>query len=73
MNGQQFSSQPLKLTVTQPNAPPAAAVNSGDEIVFMKLSLPQKKIYAGQMLTKSAIADLFAEATTVQNFTATCN
>lgn len=51
VNGQQLTSQPLKLTVTQPNAPPAAAVNSGSEIAFMKLSLPQKKIYAGQMLT----------------------
>jgi oxygen tolerance protein BatD len=50
VNGQQLTSQPLKLTVTQPNAPPAA-VNSGSEIAFMKLSLPQKKIYAGQMLT----------------------
>jgi BatD DUF11 like domain len=51
LNGQQFGSQPLKLVVTQPSAPPAAAVNSGSEIAFMKLSLPQKKIYAGQMLT----------------------
>jgi oxygen tolerance protein BatD len=51
LNGQQFGTQPLKLTVTQPNAPSAAVVNSGSEIAFMKLLLPQKKIYAGQMLT----------------------
>jgi hypothetical protein len=51
LNGQQFSSQPLKLTVTQASAPAAAAVNSGNEVAFMKLSLPQKKIYAGQALT----------------------
>ena len=51
LNGQRFSSQPLKLTVAQPNAPPADAVNSGNEIAFMKLSLPQKKIYDGQVLT----------------------
>ncbi len=51
VNGQQLSSAPLKLTVLKADAPPAAAIDSGNEIAFMKLSLPQKKIYAGQMLT----------------------
>jgi hypothetical protein len=50
VNGEQLSTAPLKLTVLKPDAPPAAAINSGREIVFLKLSLPQKKIYAGQML-----------------------
>ena len=51
VNGQQLASQPLKLTVLQAAAPSAAAVNSGSEIAFMKLSLPRKNIYVGQMLT----------------------
>ena len=51
LNGQKFDSPPLKLTVMQPNAPSAAAVNSGGEIAFIKLSLPNQKIYVGQMLT----------------------
>ena len=51
VNGQQLSSSPLKLTVLKADAPPAAAIASGNEIAFMKLSLPDKKIYAGQMLT----------------------
>jgi hypothetical protein len=51
VNGQQLSTAPLKLTVLKADAPPAAAIDSGNEIAFMKLSLPQKKIYAGQMLT----------------------
>ena len=51
VNGQQLTSQPLKLTVLKAAATPTAAVNSGSEIAFMKLSLPQGKIYAGQMLT----------------------
>jgi hypothetical protein len=50
LNGQQFNSQPLKLTVLKSAAPPAAVIDSGNEIVFMKLSLPEKKIYAGQTL-----------------------
>ncbi|HEY5297845.1 MAG TPA: BatD family protein [Verrucomicrobiae bacterium] len=51
VNGQQLASAPLTLTVTQPNAPSADAVNSGNEVAFMQLSLPSKKIYDGQMLT----------------------
>jgi hypothetical protein len=51
VNGQRLSSAPLKLTVLKADAPAAAAIDSGNEIAFMKLSLPQKKIYAGQMLT----------------------
>ncbi len=51
VNGQQLSTAPIKLTVTQPNTPPAVQVNSGSEIAFMKLSLPRKNVYVGQMLT----------------------
>jgi oxygen tolerance protein BatD len=51
MNGQQLSTSPLKLTVLKADAPAAAAIDSGNEIAFMKLSLPQKKVYVGQMLT----------------------
>lgn len=50
VNGQQLSSQPLKLTVTQPNAPAAASINSGNEVAFMRLTLPQEKIYAGETI-----------------------
>jgi hypothetical protein len=51
VNGQRLSTDPLKLTVLKADAPPAAAIDSGNEIVFMKLSLPGKKVYVGQMLT----------------------
>ena len=51
VNGQQLSTAPLKLTVLKAAAPSAAAVNSGSEIAFMKLSLPRKNVYVGQMLT----------------------
>jgi BatD DUF11 like domain len=52
IGGQSFTSQPLKLTVTGVNAPSsAAAVNSGDEIAFMKLILPRTKVYVGQTFT----------------------
>jgi hypothetical protein len=51
VNGQQLATAPLKLTVTTASAPSADAVSSGNQVAFMKLILPQKKVYVGQMLT----------------------
>lgn len=51
VGGQQLTTQPLKLTVFKANAPTAADINSGNEIAFMRLILPQKQVYVGQVLT----------------------
>jgi BatD DUF11 like domain len=51
LNGQTLTSQPLKLTVLPANAPSAAAINSGNEVAFMRLVLPRQKVYVGQALT----------------------
>lgn len=51
VNGQQLTTLPLHLSVTRAAAPSAAAVNSGSEIAFLKLNLPPKKIYVGQVFT----------------------
>ena len=51
VNGQQLSTSPLKLVVAKASAPTTAAVNSGNEVAFMKLLLPQKRVYVGQTLT----------------------
>ena len=48
VNGQQFSSSSLKLTVSKANAPTAAAVNSGSEVAFLKFVSPKNKIYIGE-------------------------
>ncbi|MBU6410303.1 MAG: BatD family protein [Verrucomicrobia bacterium] len=50
IDGHQVSSQPLSLTVVQPNAPTASAIQSGSQIAFMTLALPAQKIYVGQTL-----------------------
>jgi hypothetical protein len=65
VNGQQLSTEPLTLTVLKPDAPTAAAMNSGNEIAFMKLSLPEKKIYSGESLV--ARVELYLRDD-VQNF-----
>jgi len=51
VNGQRLTSQPITLTVQKTTGPSVAAINSGNEVAFMKLLLPQKKVYVGQMLT----------------------
>lgn len=51
VNGQRVTSAPLILTVMKPAAPSASDINSGNEIAFMKLELPEQKVYVGQMLT----------------------
>jgi hypothetical protein len=54
VNGQELSTKPIKLTVTAASAPSAAALNSGNEVAFLKLSFPKPKIYVGE----SALARL---------------
>jgi hypothetical protein len=51
VDGNQLTSQPLKVTVTQPNASPPEAVNSGSEVAFMKLTLLKDKVYVGEIIT----------------------
>jgi BatD DUF11 like domain len=51
VDGQQLTSQPLHLRVVQPGAVSAAQINSGSQIAFMTLSLPDNKVYDGEMVT----------------------
>jgi hypothetical protein len=53
------------LKVLPPNSPPAAAVNSGSELAFMKLTLPEKEVYPGEVL--AARLDVYLRDD-VQNF-----
>jgi hypothetical protein len=51
VDGTQLTSQPLQLTVVQPSAVPAAQINSGSQIAFAKLLLPEDKVYVGEIVT----------------------
>jgi BatD DUF11 like domain len=48
--GQQFTTPPMKLTVSKPGSPSTAQINSGSQIAFMRLSLPDQKVYPGQVI-----------------------
>lgn len=51
VDGVRLASQPLHLRVVQPSAAAAAQINSGSQIAFMKLSLPDDKVYDGEIVT----------------------
>ena len=48
VNGKTVSSAPLKLTVVKASAPAADAVNSGNELGFMRLNFHPATLYLGQ-------------------------
>lgn len=46
--GQQLATEPLKLKVGRAAAPSAEAVNSGNEVAFLKLNFPKQKMFTGE-------------------------
>ncbi len=50
VNGQRFSTQPLKLRVLKPNAPSPEAVTSGTQAAFLRLQLPKTNVFLGEMI-----------------------
>ncbi len=49
--GRQLTSQPLRLKVLKPGAPPPAAVASGAQPAFLKLVLPKTNVYLGEIIS----------------------
>jgi len=65
LNGQRLTSQPLRLRVVAPSAASAAQVESGAQVAFMKLTLPESRIYAGE--TAAANVEIYLRDD-VQNY-----
>ncbi len=51
VDGQLLTSPPLSLKVVQPGAASTAQIDSGSQMAFMKLTLPEGKVYAGEVVT----------------------
>jgi hypothetical protein len=49
--GRKLTSQPLRLKVLKPGAPPPTAVASGAQPAFLKLVLPKTNVYLGEILS----------------------
>lgn len=51
IGGQQIRTAPLQLTVSAPGAATSAQIYSGSQVAFMRLSLPQNKVYPGEVVS----------------------
>ncbi len=65
VDGQPLTSQPLHLKVVEPSSASATQISSGSQIAFMKLTVPDDKVYAGEAIT--AGLDIYLRDD-VQNF-----
>ncbi len=77
VSGQTLSSEPLKLKVVKPG-PAATDAASGDKIAFVKLFVPRKEVYAGEVVTievqvflRNNIANAEAIMQSIDNFNGT--
>jgi hypothetical protein len=50
IGGQRFTTPPMKLRVIKPGSPSTAQINSGSQIAFMRMTLPDQKVYPGQVM-----------------------
>jgi hypothetical protein len=48
--GEKLTTQPLKLRVLKPEAPPPGAIESGSQLAFLRLVLPKKELYLGETI-----------------------
>jgi hypothetical protein len=51
VSGQRLATQPLKLKVLKPNAPPPDAASAANQAAFMRLVLPKTNLYLGEVIT----------------------
>ena len=50
IGGQIFTSQPVKLIVTAQAAPPPTASDAGQQTAFIRVVLPKKEVYVGEIV-----------------------
>ncbi len=51
VQGQRLTTPALNLKVVRPGSPSQEAINSGSQLVFLKLTLPKKEVYLGEVIT----------------------
>ena len=51
IGGKRLTSLPLTLQVVKPGAPSPETIQSGSELAFIKLMLPKKEVYIGEIIT----------------------
>ena len=51
VGSEKLHTEPLSLKVLKPGAPPPEAISSGSQLAFVKLVLPKKQLYFGELTT----------------------
>ncbi len=67
VNGQRLSSQPLLLKVSR-TAPPPDAASASNQVAFLRLVLPKKEVYVGEVIVAELQLYLHSAVQNVQQF-----
>ena len=69
IGGQTVTSQPVKLTVLKPGAPPPAAAdaNGGNAVAFVRLVVPKQKVFVGEVIQARLELCLREDVLNIQN------
>ena len=71
VGGEKLRSEPLSLKVLKPGAPPPEAISSGSQMAFVKLALPKKQLYLGELTTVELQLYLRGEVRSIDHFQVT--
>ncbi len=68
VGSEKLHSEPLSLKVLKPGAPPPEAISSGSQLAFVKLVLPKKQLYFGELTTAELQLYLRSEVRGIDQF-----
>ena len=68
VGGESLTTQPLTLKVLKPESPSPEAVNSGSELALLKLALPKKDVYVGEIIAAELQLYVREGVQNVENF-----
>ena len=71
VGSEKLHTQPLTLKVLKPGAPPPEAISSGSQLAFVKLVLPKKQLYLGEITTAELQLYLRSEVRSIDHFQVT--
>jgi hypothetical protein len=71
VGSEKLHTEPLTLKVLKPGAPPPEAISSGSQLAFVKLVLPKKQLYLGELTTAELQLYLRSEVRSIDHFQVT--
>ncbi|MGO8930150.1 MAG: BatD family protein [Limisphaerales bacterium] len=68
VGSEKLHTEPVSLKVLKPGAPPPEAISSGSQLAFVKLVLPKKQLYFGEVVTAELHLYLRNEVRSIDHF-----